>query len=330
MTLHILSGETVRTCVSMEACIDLMAATMISISRGQTSIPLRSSVALSDPRNAFVVMPGAISRPAAFGAKLISFFPGNRNLPAAQGLIVLFDGTSGRPEAIVDAASVTALRTGAASGAATRVLAREDAKTLALLGYGVQAEYHLEAMRAVRPIERVLVWGRSLEKSAAFIDRVGTRVNVELRAVPDARTAVEQADIVCTVTSSPTPVVQGEWLKPGAHLNLVGAYTPATREADTEAIRRSRLFVEIEEFALREAGELLIPIEAGELRKDHIAGEIADVLMGSVPGRTHDDEITAYKSLGNTAQDLATACFALEQAVRQSASGVIEITAFGS
>ena len=136
---------------------------------------------------------------------------------------------------------------------------------------------------------------------------------------------MEQADIICTVTSSPTPVLEGRWLKPGTHLNLVGAFTPTTREADTEAIRRARLFVEIREFALREAGELLIPIAQGELTADHIAGEIADVIRGSVSGRRSPEEITAYKSLGNVAQDLATAAYAHEQVAGRRVTGLVRI-----
>ncbi len=317
MAIEVLTGDAVRNSVSMEACIDLMAATMVSVSRGAASLPLRSVVPLGDSGNAFVVMPGAIRHPETFGAKLVSFFPGNTRFPAIQGLIILFDGATGEPKAVVDAAAVTAIRTAAASGMATRALAREDAATLALLGYGVQAESHLRAMQAVRPLRRVLVWGRSREKAQAFAERNAARAGIEIRAVEDAQSAVEQTDIVCTVTSSPSPIVEGKWLKPGTHMNLVGAFSPTTREVDTEAIRRARLFVEIREFALREAGELLMPIAEGALTADHIAGEIADVLTGSIPGRTNASEITAYKSLGNTAQDLATAIYAHEQAAKR-------------
>jgi ornithine cyclodeaminase len=328
MALDVLTGEAVRNCVSMEACIDLMAATMVSVSRGETAMPLRSFVGLGDAGNAFVVMPGAAGRPRAFGSKLLSIFPGNSTLPAIQGLIVVFDSDDGRPVAVVEAAAVTALRTAAASGMATRALAREDATTLALLGTGVQAESHLEAMRAVRPIGRVFVWGRSSDKAQAFVARHRSAGGLELAVAPDVKSAVEQADIVCTVTGSPSPVLEGRWLRPGTHLNLVGAYTATTREADTEAIRRARLFVEIREFALREAGEILIPIAERELTADHIAGEIADVLTGAVPGRTRPDEITAYKSLGNVAQDLATATYAHRQAAKRAVPGAVQVADF--
>jgi ornithine cyclodeaminase/alanine dehydrogenase-like protein (mu-crystallin family) len=328
MALEILTGAAIRECVSMEACIDLMAATMRSVSRGEAAIPPRGVVALGDSGNLLLDMPGAIAQPAAFGSKLLSYFPGNTTLPMIQGVIVLFDAATGSPVAVVDAVSVTALRTAAASGLATRLLAREDACSLALLGTGVQAEYHLRAMRAVRPVTRVFVWGRSREKAEAFAKRHGPHPGVEFVVTPTARMAVEQADIVCTVTASPTPVLEGRWLRPGAHLNLVGAFTPETREADTEAIRRSRLFVEIRDFALREAGEVVIPIGQGELTADHVVGEIGEVVAGAIAGRTGPGEITAYKSLGNVAQDLATAAYAHGQLAKRPVPGTIHVPDF--
>jgi ornithine cyclodeaminase len=329
MPLDIVTGEAVRGLVSMEACIDLMAGTMRGISRGETTIPPRAVVALGDSGNLFLDMPGATARPAAFGSKLLGYFPGNTTRPMIQGVIVLFDATTGAPAAIVDAVSVTALRTAAASGLATRLLAREDATTLVILGTGVQAEYHLRAMRAVRPIKHVLVWGRSRENAEAFAQRTRPLAGIEVAVSADAKSAVEQADIVCTVTASPTPVLEGRWLKAGAHLNLVGAFTPTTREADTEAIRRSRLFVEIRKFALREAGELVIPIKEGAITEANVAGEIGEVVAGTVAGRTRTDEVTAYKSLGNVAQDLATAAFACEQAAKRPLPGVTRLTDIG-
>ncbi len=308
----------------MEACIDLMATTMVAVSRAEASMPLRSVVPTGVAGSAFVVMPGALGHPPVFGAKLISYFPKNTSLPVIQGVIALFDGESGRLKALIDATSVTALRTAAASGMATRALAREGASTLALLGCGVQAEHHLRAMRAVRPIERVLVWGRSVDKAAAFAKRSAAG-GLKVEAVPDAKTAIEAADLVCTVTGSRTPVLEGLWLKPGAHVNLVGAFTPTTREADTDTILRSRVFVEILEFALREAGDLLIPMAEGRMTAAHVVGEIADVLTGAITGRQSASDITAYKSLGNVAQDLATAEFAHEHAVKRGVAGLTRI-----
>jgi ornithine cyclodeaminase len=326
MPLDILTGEAVRALVSIEDCIELMAGTMREVSNGEVTIPPRGVVALKLDDNLFLDMPGATA--AGFGSKLLGYFPGNTRQPTIQGVIVLFDAATGAPRAVVDAVSVTAIRTAAASGLATKLLAHEGISTLALLGTGLQAEWHLRAMRAVRPIERVLVWGRSLEKAEAFAAR-HRAAGLRIAAVPQAQSAVEMADIVCTVTASPTPVLEGRWLNPGAHLNLVGAFTPTTREADTEAIRRSRLFVEIRDFALREAGELVIPIAEGAITAAHVAGEIGEVVAGTVAGRTNIESITAYKSLGNVAQDLATAAFACEQAAKRPVPGVTRIADFG-
>lgn len=329
MALDIITGDAIRSLVSMGACIDLMGETMRSVSRKEVTIPPRGVVALGSAGNLYLDMPGATSKPAAFGSKLLGYFPGNTTHPTIQGVIALFEAATGAPTAIVDAVSVTAIRTAAASGLATRLLARKDASTLAILGTGVQAEWHLQAMREVRPIKRVLVWGRSREKAEAFVMRHRAGAGLEITAVPEARSAVERADIVCTVTASPTPILEGRWLKPGAHLNLVGAFTPTTREADTEAIRRARLFVEIREFALREAGEIVIPMGEGSIAAGHIAGEIGEVVAGTVAGRTDPDQITAYKSLGNVAQDLATAAYALAQAKGRTVPGVTRIADFG-
>lgn len=329
MALDILTGEAIRNLVSMEACIDLMGEMMRGISRGATTIPPRAVVPLGPDGNLYLDMPGATAKPPAFGSKLLGYFPGNTARPMIQGVIVLFDVATGAPTAIVDAVSVTALRTAAASGLATRLLAREDASTLAILGTGVQAEAHLRAMRAVRPVKRVFVWSRSPGKAEAFAARHRAGAGCDITAVPGARSAVERADIVCTVTASPTPILEGRWLKPGTHLNLVGAFTPTTREADTEAIRRARVFVEIREFALREAGEIAIPIGEGAITANHVAGEIGEVVGGTVAGRTGPDEITAYKSLGNVAQDLATAAFACEQAAGRKVPGVTRVDGFG-
>lgn len=328
MALQILTGEAVRNCVSMDSCIDLMAATARSISCGETTIPPRRILNLDKPGQFLLDMPSALARQGVFGAKLLGYFPGNTTRPTLQGVIVLFDAATGAPTAIVDAVSVTALRTAAASGLATRLLAREDACTLAILGTGVQAEWHLRAMRAVRPIKRVFIWGRSFEKAERFVEN-HCGAGDDFAACQDARMAVAEADIVCTVTASPTPILEGRWLRSGTHLNLVGAFTPETREVDTEAIRRSRFFVEIREFALREAGELVIPIAEGAITAGHVAGEIGEVVAGIIAGRTRPDEVTAYKSLGNVAQDLSAAALACEQAAKRPVPGATRVADFG-
>ncbi len=322
MSVLVLDSETVLATLNMPACIDLMAATQAAISRGEIELPLRSMLQVADGAGYFGVMPGEIGSREVFGAKLVTLFPANpdRGIPTVQGHILLFDRTDGTPLALVEASSVTALRTAAASAAATRVLARQDAATLAVLGCGVLAETHLEAMLAVRPVRDVRIWARNLEKATAFAERHADREGAEVHAVADAAQAVAGADLVCTVTGSYTPVLEGDWLSPGAHVNLVGAHNPATREADGRVLERGRVYTEITEFALAEAGDLLLAMEEGHFARTDIVGEIGQAIDGQVPGRSSESEITVYKSLGNTAQDLAAAHYVYTRVTENSAA----------
>lgn len=322
MSILVLDSETVLATLNMPACIDLMAATQAAISRGEIELPLRSMLQVTDGAGYFGVMPGEIGSAEVFGAKLVTLFPANpdRGIPAVQGHILLFDRADGTPLALVEASSVTALRTAAASAAATRVLAREDAATLAVLGCGVLAETHLEAMLAVRPVRDVRIWGRNFDKATAFAQSHADEDGAVVRAVADAAEAVAGADLVCTVTGSHTPLLEGDWLSPGAHVNLVGAHNPATREADGRVLERGRVYTEITEFALAEAGDLLLAIEEGHFARTDIVGEIGQAIDGQVPGRSSESEITVYKSLGNTAQDLAAAHYVYAQATGNPAA----------
>ena len=322
MSILVLDSETVLATLNMPACIDLMAATQAAISRGEIELPLRSMLQVTDGAGYFGVMPGEIGSAEVFGAKLVTLFPANpdRGIPAVQGHILLFDRADGTPLALVEASSVTALRTAAASAAATRVLAREDAATLAVLGCGVLAETHLEAMLAVRPVRDVRIWGRNFDKATAFAQSHADEDGAVVRAVADAAEAVAGADLVCTVTGSHTPLLEGDWLSPGAHVNLVGAHNPATREADGRVLERGRVYTEITEFALAEAGDLLLAIEEGHFARTDIVGEIGQAIDGQIPGRSSESEITVYKSLGNTAQDLAAAHYVYAQATGNPAA----------
>ncbi|MCY3605309.1 MAG: ornithine cyclodeaminase family protein [Gammaproteobacteria bacterium] len=299
-------ADTVRRVLRMDACIDLMADTQAAISRGEITPPLRSFVPVAGGKGGMGIMPG--DTPSAFGAKLISLYAGNpaRGLPTIQGCILLFDPETGTPAALVEGASVTAIRTAAASGAATRALAREDASVLALLGYGVQAETHLEAMRCVRPVREIRVWGPSLEKASRFAT-AHMDDDLAVTAVETASEAVSGADLVCAVSAATEPVIEGRRLAAGCHVNLVGSHSPTTREADGETMGRARVFTEITDFAMKEAGDILLAIEEGFLTEGDLAGEIGAVFDGAVEGRRSEVEITLYTSLGNVAQDLAAA-----------------------
>jgi ornithine cyclodeaminase len=228
---------------------------------------------------------------------------------------MLFERERGRPLAVLDAASVTAIRTAAASGVATRALARRDAGDLAILGSGTQARSHLVAMRDVRALRRVRVWSRNPESARRFAARESERLGIALEPMASAREAVAGADLICTVTASREPVLEGEWLAPGAHLNAVGACTPAARELDAAAVARSRLYTDCRESALAEAGDFLLARGEGAVTDAHLLGELGELLEGRIPGRRSDDEITLFKSLGIAVEDLAAGRYVYDKAL---------------
>ncbi|BCH29059.1 ornithine cyclodeaminase [Mesorhizobium sp. L-8-10] len=302
-----ISAEEVYAALPIGECIDVVAKAMVAVSRGQAVLPLRSLMPLGSG-NAMGIMPGGLSSPAVHGIKLVSLYPRNpeRGLSSHQGVILLFDTETGRPIAAVDGASVTAQRTAAASAAATRALARKDARVLAILGAGEQAEHHLPAHLAVRAFEEVRVWTRTFAKAQAFAARHAHSV-LSIRAVASAQEAVAGADVVVTVTASPTAILRGEWLQPGQHVNLVGASVASAREIDDAGVARGRFFVDTLAGAKAQAGEYIDALNAGVVTEGHILGEIGRVYDRSLAGRLRDDDVTIYKSLGVAAQDLAVA-----------------------
>ena len=305
----VIGHDDVERLLPMDRCIEVMAQTLASLSRGEAVNPLRAVVRLRNAPNMLGLMPAALSEPKIFGAKVISVFPGNRaaGLESHQGFVALFESDEGRPIALVDASAITGIRTAAVSAVATRALANPDAGDLGLLGSGTQARTHLEAMRAVRPIRRVRVWSPNSERLARFAVDEGERHGIEVVAMSSARLAVDGAEIVCTVTAAREPILEGSWLSAGSHVNAVGSSTPTARELDAEAIRRARFFVDRRESTLAESGDFLAAVRDGVVDESHIAGEIGEVLNGTVDGRRSPDEVTLFKSLGLAAEDLAAA-----------------------
>jgi ornithine cyclodeaminase/alanine dehydrogenase-like protein (mu-crystallin family) len=303
--LLVLSAGEVAAHLSYAQCIPLMREAMIALSQGRTRQLLRSILDL-DGGAAFGVMPGAMDG-GAFGAKLISVFPAAEGAPSHRGVLALFDGESGAPSAIVDAGEVTAIRTAAASAAATDALARPDARTLAIFGTGEQAARHAEAIRQVRPIERILVWGRSPDKARVLAERVGG----EAVSAPQA---AARADIVCTVTASPEPVLLSRWVPAGTHINAVGSSRLGPVEIDTPLVARARIFADHREGVLRQGAELRRAIEEGAVREAHLLGEIGEVMAGTLAGRLSPADVTLYKSLGSIVQDLAVGLFLVAKA----------------
>jgi ornithine cyclodeaminase len=326
MTLFVGQPDVPRL-LPMGECIEAVAGALLALARHAAVLPLRQVTHLPDRGGLFATMPGYVGPLGILGVKAITVFHGNEGTPfdAHQGAILLFDDTHGRLLAVVDATSVTAIRTAAASAVATRALAREDAAELAIVGTGVQARTHLEAMLAVRPIRRVRVCSRDARRARRFADDAALRHGVPVEAVPSVREAVDGADIVCTVTSSAEPVLRGAWIAAGAHVNAVGACVPTRRELDTAAVARARLFVDRRESALREAGDFLIARGEGAVDDAHVVAEIGDVLAGSAAGRLSRDEVTLFESLGLAVEDVAAAEVVLRNAERTGAGTRLDL-----
>jgi len=320
MKVRVLDEEDVRRLLPMGQCIDLMADALGSVSRGEVHNPLRWMVQPPGEESLLALMPShrGGDRPL-WGLKTISLFPSNqaRGLDMHQGFVALFDGETGQTRAIMNAGGITAVRTAAVSGLATRLLAREDTRTLAIIGAGIQAKAHLEAVRAVRAFERVLVASRTPGRAAAELDGVEEVASVE--------EAVRDADVVVTATNATEPVVRREWLKAGAHLNVVGSSQPHAREVDTATIRDAALFVDRRESALNEAGDILIPMQEGVVGAEHIRAEIGELVIGSAEGRRNDEELTLFKSLGLAIEDLVAAEHILARAEAENVGTVTSL-----
>ncbi len=327
MELLIISAAEVRQLLPMADCMDAMVGALKALGQGVAENPLRSMMWLSDKRGLLALMPSFIGQ--SMGVKIISVMPENHGTQydSHMGAVMLFETQHGRPLALIDASEITAIRTAAVSGVATRLLAKPDAGDLAILGTGVQAASHLEAMLIAREIRRVRVWSRHVENREKFAAQSESRYGIAVDPVATAHAAVRDADIICTATSSAEPILQGEWLSPGAHLNVVGASVKTAREVDTMAMEHSTLFVDRRESTLNEAGDFLIPKMEGAIGDDHIQAELGEILLGQHPGRTDDSEITLFKSLGLAVEDLASAEYIYQQAVAQGKGTAVEFGA---
>ena len=302
--------EEVRAHLDYEGCIAAVRTAMVEFSADGKPQPLRSIFEIA-PTRFFGLMPGTLAAPHGFGAKVLSVFgdPARPGRSAHRGIVVLFDRESGQVACIADAGEVTEIRTGAASAVATDVLARPDARTLAVFGCGAQAAAHIRALARVRRLREILIWGRSAERAAAFAERMGHEVGISVRAMAAGPEAAAAADIICTVTGSRTPVLLGEWVRPGTHVNVVGSSHAGPVEIDHALVQASRYIVDSRRSALAAAAEFLLAKEAGIIDDGHIAAEIGEVLLGRIPGRRSPEEITVYKSLGHIVQDLAAVSY---------------------
>jgi alanine dehydrogenase len=312
----LLSEADVRAVLGMTELIDAMHAVLVEFSTGTTQQPLRTVLQVGEERAFFGVMPACVPAREAMGTKLVTVFESNaaRGLPTHLATIVLLDPASGALQAIVDGRYITEARTAAVSAVATKLLARSDAGILALIGSGVQARSHLEALAHVRPLREVRVWSPNPARRQSFIERAAPSVPCRIIEATSARDAVDGADLITLVSSARQPIVEGAWIQPGAHICAVGACRPDQREMDTTLVGMARVFVDSRTGALAEAGDLLIPISEGAIAATHIAGEIGELAAGRVSGRRSPDEITIFKSLGMAVEDVAAAHLAFERA----------------
>jgi ornithine cyclodeaminase len=319
LDLRVISGQELRELLPYGECVAAVEGAMRGVSAGRVLMPLRQFMALPASGNKLAWMPGYLGEPECFGIKLLSLFPGNPKvgLSSHVGLYVLYESAHGRPVAIMEASALTAIRTASASVVATRALARKDARTLAIVGTGEEARSHVAAFQAVRPFDRVVVWGRRDEAAQGLADYARAAGCTRVDVVPTVAAAAAEADVICTVTGSPTAILRGREVRKGTHLCLVGASIPTSREVDDDLVAMSRYFVDYRGSAMAQAGELLDAIKVGRITADHVLGEIGDVLDGKVPGRTSDDDVTVYKSLGVAAQDLVSALVVYRRALER-------------
>jgi len=311
----LLSEGDVRAVLPMDDLISAMETALERFSAGAVRQPLRT-VFEAGGHGFYGVMPAYQEDPPALGTKLVSVYHGNpaRGLTSHLATIVLHDPATGELQAIMDGRYITEARTAAVSAASARHLARRDARVLAILGTGVQARSHAQALTRVRRFGEVRIWGRSADHAAALADELAPTLGTQVAAVPSARNAADGADVIALVTASPEPVLARAWVGDGTHVCAVGACRPHQREMDTALVKAGRVFVDSREGALTEAGDLVIPIKEGALDATHICAELGDVFGGRAEGRRSADEITIFKSLGMAVEDVAAARLAFERA----------------
>ena len=306
--MRFIDREEVSRRLTYDVCIPIVHDAMIALSAGETMQHLRTILPLSEGR-LFGIMPGAMGPHAPFGAKLISVFHENfaKGIQSHQGLVLLFDPESGAPVCVVHAGEITAIRTAAASAAATDALAHPEATRLAVLGYGEQASTHARAVSHVRKLESITVWGRDKTRAKAFAARTQSELGIPVTAALDVASAVAEADIICTVSSAAEPILKGAWVKQGTHVNVVGSSHAIPIEIDDDLVVRARYIADSRASVLAAGAEFLHAKSAGLIDDTHIAAEIGEVFAGKIEGRRTPEEITLYKSLGHVVQDLSTA-----------------------
>jgi ornithine cyclodeaminase len=325
--VRIVAGPDVRRLLPMSTCVDLMERALTELARGDAEMPVRLVARTHDGRGVVALMPAHLGASGRFGYKAVTVFPDND--PAVvdthEGAVAVLDPATGRMLGLVDGTAITTIRTAAVSAVATRHLARADARVAAILGAGVQARSHVEALAAVRDLAEMRIWSRDPDRARAAARETAALTGLAVEAIASAEAALRGADIVVTATSSRTPVLQRHWLGPGAHVNAVGACVPTARELDTRTVADARLIVDQRAAALAEAGDILLAIADGAIGRDHIAAELGEVVIGRAEGRTADDQLTVFESLGLGVEDVAAAGHVLDRAASEGVGTLVEL-----
>jgi ornithine cyclodeaminase/alanine dehydrogenase len=315
----LLSDRDVERILSMEECIDVVEEAFRNLGLGNAVMPLRTIIPIEEFNGVVLIMPSYIKGLNALATKIVAFYPDNARfkLPVVNAYVIVNNPKTGVVEAVIEANHLTAMRTGAVSGVATKYLAREDAKVLAIIGCGVQARTQLWAVATVRSIEKVNVYDVDEDRREEFAREMRRRFQIEVIPTRSAEEAVREADIVVTATTSSSPVISYEWIKPGTHINAIGAFRPDMREIDSKTILNAKVVVDLREAALKEAGDIIIPIQEGLISINHIYAELSDIVLKKKPGRTSNSEITVFKSVGLAIQDSSVANHILNKIMKK-------------
>jgi len=330
MKLKVLTQHDVKQSVNMSQAINAVKEAYAQLSKGEAILPIRTQIPVKDQDGTALFMPAYLTSSQSLGAKIVSVFPKNitQNLPSIHALVIMIDAKTGQPEALIDGAYLTALRTGAGSGVATEILAKHNARVVAIFGAGTQGRTQLEAICTVRSVEKVWVYDREFEHAQLFVEefqKKGAPFPTNILAAQSPSQAVKEADIICTATTSSCPVFEDQDLKPGVHINAIGSYTPEMQEIPAETVVRSKVFVDSISASMAEAGDLIIPLKKGLITPSHILGEIGLLATDQIKGRESNKDLTLFKSVGIALQDVAVANLALNKAKKLKQGIVIDL-----
>lgn len=328
MELRILNGQEVREALPMAEAIEGMKEAYQQLSAGKAAVPLRTRIEVPKTDGISLFMPALLHDSEDLALKVVSVFPGNleRGLPTIHAVVIVLDAQTGTPIALLEGGALTAVRTGAASGAATDVLARSDAHIVAIFGSGVQARTQLEAVCTVRQIDRAWVFSLDGQGARTFVGEMAGRgpIPKDVRLADSPAEAIAEAEVICTATTSRTPVFEDQQLRPGTHINAIGSYTPEMQEIPSETIARSLVVVDSREAVLAETGDLVIPMNEGLISEAHIHAELGEIIGGAATGRMSPGQITLFKSVGIAVQDAMAAGRALRKAEQLDLGRLIE------